>query len=146
MTLNRHGLNVRIKWTKTNQKAMQALVIPIPKLKDRQLDPVKSYRKMVAKIPAAPNAPLFSLPNGDPMTVKQFRKVLKGKLQDVGYSTSNFSAHSLRRGACSLAFLQGASVIDIKKQGTWTSNCVEQYIVTHPHKSSVCKVFKKVAK
>ena len=46
---------------------------------------------------------------------------IKDMLQDCGFSTSVFKAHSRRSAATSKAFLQGASIAEILKLANWSN-------------------------
>ncbi len=132
------GLVVNVKWSKTLQSANQPLRIPIPEIQHPALNIVSAYKDMIRLIPTNHNSALFTLPNKEPLTLKQFRKAFKLLLTQAGY-TDCFSLHSLRRGGASESFASGAEYLDIQRQGGWSSMCFLDYITRiQPQQSTVC--------
>ena len=62
------------------------------------------------------------------LTQQSFVSRLKGLLVKVGLNSSDFSAHSFRRGGASYAFSLGLSPLQIKLCGDWGSDCYERYV------------------
>ena len=54
----------------------------------------------------------------------------------MGYSPHYFTFHSFRRSGASLAFSSHVPLHQIKMQGTWSSDCVWQYIHSNPDNAS----------
>ncbi len=141
------GLVIHLKWSKTLQQAMQPRSIPIISIKDSPIDPVTAFTDMCRLIPADRDAPLLLLPGNRPLTVPKLRGAFNVMLQQLGLSTKQFSLHSFRRGGATTCHLNGASFIDIKRQGQWAGPTFWDY-VAQPilHKSSVCAALHKASK
>ncbi len=129
------GLQLRIKWTKTLQKASQPRIIPIPSAQEYTLDAVRAYKEMIHRIPAHPSQPLLMLHNNKPLVISQLRKAFKLLLRAAGYSDS-FTLHCLRKGGATTSYHAGASYLDIQRQGTWSSSVFWTYITSSAPKDS----------
>ncbi len=68
------GLNLKLKWSKTLQQAMQPRLIPLVRATDPALDVVTTFQRVVQSIPAQPNDSLFLLPSGAVLTTHKFRQ------------------------------------------------------------------------
>ena len=51
-------------------------------------------------------------------------------LRILGYDTGLYSLHSLRRGGATVAYSQGVDQLDIKRHGSWSSDCFWKYITS----------------
>ena len=56
------------------------------------------------------------------------RKVLSKINVALGLHPNHFTFHSFRRSGATFAFNAHVPIQDIKRQGTWTSECVWKYI------------------
>ncbi len=140
------GLRVKLKWSKTLQTALQPRIIPIVQVNNEPLDVVLTFNSITRQIPAAEHAPLFLLPGGKTITVRQIRSTFKALLRATGYSTHHYSLHSLRRGGATECYQAGAHYIDLKRQGAWSSSAFWSYVARPlPQKSSVCQALRKAA-
>ncbi len=101
------GLVLALKWSKTMQVMNQPTKIPIPAMTCEVIDPVRAHQDMCEKIPAQPHRPLLILPDGNILTISQFRSYLKALLRGAGLSTKLYSAHSLRRGGATTTHKAG---------------------------------------
>lgn len=91
-----------------------------------KVDPVPSIEKE--------NTPLFRIPSsGAAIRVSQLRKLVKMLMKTMGRDPAQFGAHSLRIGGATALFAQGASDLDIKSLGRWSSDCFEIYVRTCEH-------------
>ena len=96
----------------------------------------KGLRRRLANLPA--HSPLFSFPaNGGAgritrgtvacFTMRVARKWLGVLLGAIGRGNEGFTFHSLRRGACTLAFRNGADEAALRALGGWRSEAVRGY-------------------
>ncbi len=137
------GLILMLKWSKTMQVSHQPVCIPIPHMQDTLLDPVRWFQKMCQTIPCNNTAPLFTLPDGNPLTIRMLRDYFKVLISGLGLSTEQFSVHSLRRGGATATFRAGAEKIDIQRQGCWAGRTVMDYVSSAvPTDSSITAAFR----
>ena len=87
---------VKIFWTKTLQLGEKVLELPLLKIPDCDLCPVKAMAKMLKLVPSQPNMALFSRTDGKPIMYPVYMKFLKLKIYEVGLDAKNFSTHSFR--------------------------------------------------
>lgn len=121
-------LMVTFTWTKTIQKGERTLKLPLVPINRSVLCPVKAYKNMCKAIPASPKSALFLLSNGKVVTYYQFQKKLRQCLDMIGLNSMQFSSHSFRRGAASLAFRAKIPADKIKMLGDWKSDCYRRYL------------------
>ena len=74
--------------------------------------------------------PFFKLANGQPHTKSIFTTRIRGALQAVGLSESQFAGHSLRIGAATAAASAGIEDSMIRTPGRWSSSAFLLYIRT----------------
>ena len=123
-----------LKWGKAAQAMGEGFAVPLLALGGRAACPVAALRGLVADLAGAlPTQPLFSFRGGrsgggwEFFTVCTARQWLRVLLQQAGLHERAFSFHSLRRGGCTLAFLQGAQRSDLQALGGWKSAAVDSY-------------------
>ena len=124
---------LRIKWAKAHQAPGDAYWVPLLPAGSSPACPVGNLAEARARLPhRKPSAPLFGVGGKESFffTLRTARQWLKLGLAAVGRPADEFSFHSLRRGACTLAFTQGADISDIKNLGGWRSDAVQCYIPT----------------
>ena len=126
-----NGLSLCIKWAKNRQLPGQHLSAPLLPLSTSPACPVRLLNTLRARREgAAPSAPLFV--GGGPadtfISAPVARAWLGVLLTYLGLPQHAYTFHSLRRGACHLAFGQGASVTDIQALGGWRSQAVACYL------------------
>ncbi len=141
------GIVLQLKWSKTLQQAMQPKCIPVVQIKDSAMDAVHALNEMELMIPAHRDDPLLLLPNGKCLTVPKLRKAFAVLVSKAGLSKNQYSLHSLRRGGASSSYKNGASFIDIKRQGTWMGPTFFDYI-SQPimQESTVCSALSKATR
>ena len=124
------GLNIRLKWSKTLQRSGDLRTLLLPPTKDVALCPVKAYTRYTAQAPPTTHrGPLLALPDGNPATVRLITGLWKRALNRVGLPVTNYSLHSLRRGAATYTHNDAnAKLNDVMAQGTWRSTAVRDYI------------------
>lgn len=129
---NEVGLIVFLKHSKTNQAAKKIVTIPISSKPGSPLDPLSAYNHMKSfQTHVSPATPAFSYKSKDKVvsfTTSKFTKVLRNKLNTLGYNEHLYSNHSVRRGGCSWSFRAGVPSELIKLQGQWSSSCYLRYL------------------
>ena len=127
---------VLVKWSKTIQTANKATYIMIPNLGNSPLCPVRAVKSMCQILPLSSMAPLFCSENGV-FTQSQVRSHLKKVLSVLNIDATTHSFHTFRRSGATLAFNSNVAIQHIKRQGTWSSEAVNHYIVSDPTNASV---------
>ena len=125
------GAIIVLKWTKTLQARNTVKLISIPQLGLSTLCPIQAMRKMIALHPANNNSPLFTNNNSHSsmiLTDSMVRKHLNKILQIIKCQTLNITFHSFRRSGATWAFNHNVPLAQIQSQGTWSSDCVWNYI------------------
>ncbi|KNZ77240.1 Integrase/recombinase xerD like protein [Termitomyces sp. J132] len=74
------------------------------------------------------NAPLFTNPDGSPLSRDVFISKLKQRLLDCNVDPSRFSGHSFHRGAATAAAAVGYTEHEIQLLGRWRSDAYKLYI------------------
>ena len=126
------GLQVRVRWSKTNQFRTTETVIPYPRVRDHPLCPTQAVFHAVSLSPSAPkDGPALVLPGGGhppvpPQTfVNRVRTILSDHVQDP----VEVGGHSFRRGGACWALSQQVPVDTIRQLGNWVSNSYTAYIL-----------------
>ena len=126
-----------LKWAKNCQLASQGFWVPLLPCPGSPACPVMrvpDLQKLTAGLPRS--APLFSFPavgadfggrTGTGFTAGLARSWLSCTLAAMGEGGRGLTFHSLRRGACTLAFRQGAQLSDLQQLGGWRSDAVRGY-------------------
>ena len=137
LTLTPDRATLRIKWAKNRQEAGQALVVPLLPLPASPACPVRLFGLLTTQRRGIPlTAPLFGYvgTRGSGGTHTPFftaplaRGWLSSLLAHLGLPVHAYSFHSFRRGACHLAYGQGASVTEVQALGGWRSDAVACYL------------------
>ena len=92
--------------------------------------PVENLRHLFDHFPASPEAPLFTLPEGN-FTREAVVRELQSSLRALGFS-GQYSGHSFRRGAATAARDAGLSDSEIMALGRWKSDAFRLYIDVKP--------------
>ena len=74
--------------------------------------------------------PMFADGKGMPIPCQTLRSLWDTSLQKMGFPPKQYSLHSIRKGVSSLAYEKGASELDIKSYGCWSSDAYKTYIKT----------------
>ena len=128
---------LKIKWAKAHQAVEDAFWVPLLAARGSAACPVMNLRRLLAlKGEERSHTPLFAIGAGGgdrgtcsfSFTTQRAREWLRNSLQLVGQGEGGFTFHSLRRGACSRAFLRGASLSDLQGLGGWKSSSVSLYV------------------
>jgi integrase len=119
------------RFSKVIQFGQRIHVVPFVRNPDVSLCPVRALLAHRGASPLGSNRPLFNyVRDGREISMTQTAYVsrLRALLKSIGYDTTLYSAHSLRRGGASYAFQVGLSHIQIKSRGDWSSNAFERYV------------------
>ena len=104
LSLSPKGLHIRLKWTKTIQKSVDAKALLLPPTADHNLCPVKTHKQILASTASLqPQAPYLAFKDGNPITTRAISKMWVEALAQAGLSPSLYSLHSLRKGGASYA-------------------------------------------
>ena len=131
ITPTHSGLRVKLKWTKTLQSSADATNIMLPTTEDPALCPLRAYTKYMAVAPTTVSnkQPLLRHNDGNTLTVPFIRRQWALALAALGKTTTQFSLHSLRRGAAHYTYNEArADLNDVMSHGTWRSQAVRAYI------------------
>ncbi len=118
-------LQLTLKQPKTS-RTMPTQLVEIPEL-GRDLCAVRAFRKWSAgrKARQDPETPVFTMANGDLVTIGYVNKVLAELLKE---ESPRITAKAFRPGLATILARQGATPEELKVLGRWTSKAYEQYI------------------
>ena len=126
-----------LKWAKNCQQTTQGYWVPLLACPGSGACPVARLDALRGLLEGAPGStPLFSFPGEGTgahprkrggFTIALAREWLRCLLCALGVRDKAFTFHSLRRGACTLAFRQGAAFTDLQQLGGWRSEAVRGY-------------------
>ena len=124
-------VKILIKWSKTMQNRDAVQVISLPKVSNwaicsfRALKALKKYYPMTA----THSAFQINISGGwQPLTDSRVRKALKSINMTLGLDPAFFTYHSFRRSGATFAYNVHVPIQQIKRHGTWSSECVWRYI------------------
>ena len=129
--------HLRIKWAKANQETESWFWVPLLPRQGSPACPVTRWAHLLQLSPGgAGTRPLFWVPRVDTadqgadtsLTMSMARAWLLTLLTRLGRHKEGFMFHSFCRGACTSAFLRGASEQDIRSLGGWRSEAVRCYL------------------
>lgn len=128
-----HGqvLLVHIKWTKTLQYREKKLLIPVIPFVQDDISALRWFNYMIAKIPAPPDAPAFSIPMGDrlqPLTYSQLSRLLHKWAVLAHINSKTLTSHCLRRGGASWLSERGVPDSIVQAIGDWRTVAFKKYI------------------
>ena len=129
---HRWGVLIRIRYTKTIQFRERHVDIPLPRIPNHPLCPVRAITHAFQFVPrTAPDTPAFVMPLGPRpvcLTGRQFVARVQECLARAGADPSHISGHSFRRGGASWAYSIGVPTETIRAMGDWKSHCYMRYI------------------
>ena len=128
-----YGLCVQFTWSKTIQLGQQILELPLVRVPNSPLCPVRMFYLMCELVPAPASAPLFVLLSCSgqlrPVLNSQFVSVLHYQLQSAGVPEPHlFRGHSFRQGGSSWAFSSSIPGELIQVFGDWRSDAYKCYL------------------
>ena len=122
---------VLIKWSKTIQTRDKVQCLTLPKLKNKIICPYRALKAIFKAYPMSSDLSLLQLPSQqglNPMTDSRVRKFFKRINIALDLPSNYFTFHDLRRSGATFAFNSHVPIQDIKRHGTWSSDCVWRYI------------------
>ena len=136
LTMEEPGLQFAQRWSKNRQTQLPSHVVPrvpIPQLVDDPLDHVKAMMELFNLTSSAtPQEPMLLVPTPDGCYYVLDQKCLRSEFRKAliacDLDPRHYTPHSLRRGGTTLLHGSGATLDDIKWQGLWRSQAVNQYI------------------
>ena len=125
------GILVKIRYSKTIQLHQRVVQVPLLKLKRSVLCPFTALSNAFLVTQGSNTmGPAFTIPQKGSFisfSPNSFRHMLKSVLQSLGYSSSEYSAHSFRRGAASWALSVGIPSDLIQVLGDWKSDVYQTF-------------------
>ena len=125
---SKKNVKILITWSKTLQTRDKVQCTTLPKLHNPQICPFRALKEL---FPMSSHSSLFQLPSSSgssPLTDSRVRKTLKLINIKLGFHSAYFTFHDFRRSGATFAFNSNVPIQDIKRHGTWSSDCVWQYI------------------
>ena len=122
---------VMIKWSKTIQTRDRIQCLTLPKLTNRSICPYTALKNLFKLYPMSGLSPLFQIQNSQglhPLTDSRVRKTLKYINTHLGLRPNFFTFHDFRRSGATFAYHSHIPMQEIKRHGTWSSECVWDYI------------------
>ena len=122
---------VLIKRSKTIQTRNKVQCASLPKLKNKLICPYRALKAVYKLYPMSSDLSLLQLPTHqglNPLTDSRVRKTLKRINMALNLPSNYFTFHDLRRSGATLAYNSHVPIQDIKRYGTWSSDCVRTYI------------------
>ena len=124
-------VKVMIKWSKTLQTRDRVQCLSLPKLQNKPICPYTALKKLFTLYSMSGNTPLFqiqTLQGWQPLTDARVRKSLKQINIHLGLRPNFHTFHDFRRSGATFAYQSHIPIQEIKRHGTWTSDCVWGYI------------------
>ena len=124
-------LKLFIKWSKTMQSRDKVLCITVRKLENKVICPFMAVKKLCTLYPFTSTTSLLQVPSHQgliPLTDSRMCKTLKSINLALDLESNYFTFYDLRRPGASYAYNAHNPVQEIKRHGTWSSDCVWQYI------------------
>ena len=124
-------VKVMVKWTKTLQNRDTVQVICLPKLKNSVICPFRALKALSKLYTMSATSSAFQIlgkSGWQVLTDTKVRKCLKAVNVSLGLNPHFFTFHSFRRSGATFAYNAHVPIQQIKRHGTWSSECVWRYI------------------
>lgn len=105
--------------------------IPLSLQPQKSICPVRALARYM-RYATVSQGPLFQHPNGKPLTVSEFSRVLKKLVTKCHLDPNRYTCHSLRIGGATHAHLLNMPATQIQKLGRWKSSAFKKYIRIQP--------------
>ena len=105
--------------------------LTLPKLSQKSICPYSAMKTLFSLYPMSATSSLLQTPVASgyiPLTDSRVRKLLKRVNVHMGLNPSFYTFHDLRHSGATFAYNCHVPIQDIKRHGTWLSDCVWQYI------------------
>ena len=124
-------VKIMIKWSKTMQTRDRVQCVTIPKLRNKVICPYRALRQLFKLYSLSYDSPLFQIQKSHgwiPLTDSKVRKALKISNSHLGLRPNFFTFHDFRWSGATFAYQSNIPIQEIKRHGTWSSDCVWGYI------------------
>ena len=137
VTVTGTGATLRLKWAKCHQDAAQGFSVPLVPVQGSPACPLALLADLSQSLGgAAISTPLFAYGTMGGagaghrafFTAHKARHWLSLLLRDAGLDGKAYTFHSLRRGACTRAYQQGAAIADLQLMGGWRGDSIDLYL------------------
>ena len=131
MCFTKKFVKLLIKWSNTIQTRVKFQCVTLPMFHDSVICQFKVLKALFHLYPMSPQTSLFQLQttsSSNPLTDSRVQKTLKILNSNLGLYPSFFTFHDFRRSGATFAYNAHIPIQDIKGHGTWSSDCVWQYI------------------
>ena len=121
----KHFVKVLLKWTKTMQTRDRVQCVTLPRLHDKRI--CAALKALFRTYPMSSNSTLFQISTTRgyiTLTDSRVRKTLKSINQALGLNPSFHTFHDFRRSGATFAYNSHIPIQEIKRHGTWLSDCV----------------------
>ena len=149
--LQKDGLIINLKWSKSRQNSRNAISIPLPTLGDTWICPLRAwiiYTRLLKDVKITKDTPLLLStvePVGKPLTIPMVRRMFNQAVDDAHLEHVGYTPHSLHQGGATLAYHAGVPIHAIKQHGTWRSEAINEYLFSQPlFDTPVAKTFGKL--
>ena len=119
------------KWSKTIKTRDRVEIITLPRLTDTDLCPRNALKALFDLYHMSPSSSMFQIHTKKGWVTlidSRVQKVLSRINVSLGLHPHHFTFHSLCRSGAMYAFNAHVPIQEIKRQGTWTSDCVWRHI------------------
>ena len=89
---------------------------------------VRRMKEYIRSRPGRPNEPFFRTAEGRPLRRDDVNRAVAAAAAKLGLPEHRYTSHSIRIGAATVMAEQGASEMEIKQRGRWTSDAFMLYI------------------
>ena len=128
---NKNFAKILLKWSKTIQTRDRIQCITVPRLHNKLICPYSALKALFKAYAMSPTSSLFQIPISRgyiPLTDSRVCKVMKSINQTLGLNPAFHTFHDLRRSGATFAYNSHIPIQQIKRHGTWSSDCVWGYI------------------
>ena len=129
---NRGGVELRVRWSKTNQFRSKVTTYPLPRVKGHPLCPSQAVFHALGCMRGAPrDGPAFVFQEqGElcPLTPDIFIAAIRAALEASVSDVSLYAGHSFRRSGACWAYERGVPIDTIRQIGDWKSDAYTAYI------------------
>ena len=131
VVVNEDNIIIMLNWSKTLQNKQDIFSIPIAAASGSPIDPVAMYKHFTDRFRLPGNYPVFAFKDKGVIHVlhrKMYIEYLKHYLARLGIDPTNYSSHSVRRGAATCLFSLKCPTPLLKSHGTWKSDAYLRYV------------------
>ena len=122
---------ILLKWSKTIQTRDLIQCITVPRLHNKLVCPYSALKVLFKAYSMSSTSSLFQISSSHgyiPLTDSRVCKAIKSINQTLGLNPAFHTFHDLRRSGATFAYNSHIPIKQIKRHGTWSSDCVWRYI------------------